>query len=57
MNSPDDLQKKTYSINRRAFVGMAAAGAASTLLEACTFPLLAALHDWLGDCVHVPGCP
>jgi len=32
MNNPDDLQKKTYSINRRAFVGMAAAGAASTLL-------------------------
>jgi pimeloyl-ACP methyl ester carboxylesterase len=32
MNSPDDFQNKTYSINRRAFVGMAAAGAASTLL-------------------------
>lgn len=31
MNSPDDL-RKIYSINRRAFVSLAAAGAASTLL-------------------------
>jgi pimeloyl-ACP methyl ester carboxylesterase len=32
MNSPDDLCK-TYSVNRRAFVGMVAAGAASALLQ------------------------
>ena len=32
MNTSDDL-RKVYSINRRAFVGMVAAGAASTLLQ------------------------
>jgi pimeloyl-ACP methyl ester carboxylesterase len=32
MNSPDDL-RKARSINRRSFVGMVAAGAASTLLQ------------------------
>ncbi|HEY3681219.1 MAG TPA: alpha/beta hydrolase [Bradyrhizobium sp.] len=32
MNSPDDL-RKAPSINRRSFVGMVAAGAASTLLQ------------------------
>lgn len=32
MNSSDDL-RKVYSINRRSFVSMVAAGAASTLVQ------------------------